>query len=52
MPPRADAASEQAHADAHEIIRNEPGLSLDEHLDLLQLVVWPTPTLERLRDVR
>jgi hypothetical protein len=48
MPPRPDAALRARAAAAQEVLRNEPGLSLDERLDLLELVVWPTGTLERV----
>jgi hypothetical protein len=48
MPPRADAALRARAAAAQEILRNEPGLSIDERLDLLRLVVWPTPALEQV----
>jgi hypothetical protein len=48
MPPRADAALRARAAAAQDVLRAEPGLSIEERLDLLQLVVWPTPTLEQV----
>jgi DNA-directed RNA polymerase specialized sigma24 family protein len=50
MAARPDAALKARAAAAHEILRNEPGLSEDERWELLELVVWPTPALEQVSD--
>jgi hypothetical protein len=46
-PPEADPALQARAAAARQMLRNEPGLNLDERLDLLLLVICPTPALEQ-----
>ncbi len=48
MQPRADAALRARAAAAQEVLRGEPGLGIDERLDLFRLVVWPTDALAQL----
>lgn len=45
MQPRPDAALKARAAAAHEVLRESPGV---DGLELLALVVWPTPALEQV----